>query len=85
MAENDAEGKGKLKTIEKRLKKIPKEEVELIGDKTSKDKLAKALNIWVDLEDWRLSEKAMGYKNKMGGGKIKKNYAKGGGVRPTSY
>ena len=24
-------------------------------------------------------------KNKMGGGKIKKNYAKGGGVRPASY
>ena len=23
--------------------------------------------------------------NKMGGGKIKKNYSKGGGVRPTSY
>ena len=31
---------------------------------------------------WEEREKR---RNKRGGGKIKKNYAKGGGVRPTSY
>ena len=79
--------KGKFEQLKMARKAVDeaKKEVKLIGDQTSKDKLAKALDIWVDLNDWRLSEKAMGYKNKMGGGKIKKNYAKGGGVRPTSY
>ena len=72
----------RLKMAEKAVEKL-KEEVELIGDKTSKAKLKKALSDWHDIyvrSSPRLSAKAM-----MGGGKIKKNYSKGGGVRPTSY
>ena len=82
------EAKGKFEQLKMARKAVDeaKKEVKLIGDQTSKDKLAKALDIWVDLQDWRLSDKAKGYKyGNAKGGKIKKNYAKGGGVRPTSY
>ena len=33
----------------------------------------------------RIESDFLSGKNKMGGGKIKKNYSKGGGVRPASY
>ena len=75
-----------LKMAEKAVEKA-KEEVEVMGDKTSQDKLAKALSDWYDVQrisSRSLSRKAMG-DSYAKGGKIKKNYAKGGSVRPTNY
>jgi len=81
------EAKGKFEQLKMARKAVDeaKKEVKVMGDKTSKDKLAEALSIWVDLHSWRLADKAKGYEYGYAnakGGKIKKNYAPGG--RTTS-
>ena len=61
-----------------------RKEVEVMGDKTSQDKLSKALSDWYDVHS--VSSRGLSRKAMMGGGKIKKkNYAPGGSVRSASY
>ena len=72
-----------LKMAEKAVEEARKE-VEVMGDKTSQDKLSKALSDWYDVHS--VSSRGLSRKAMMGGGKIKKkNYAPGGSVRSASY
>jgi hypothetical protein len=83
--------KGKFEQLKmaEKLVELAEEEVEMLGDRTSKDKLKKAKTALYKLlrslpyAGISLSTKAHQQYKK--GGKMKKNYAYGGGVRPTNY
>ena len=88
-----------LKMAEKAIE-MAREEMELLGDETSIDKFEKARGKWYDLyirapkglsykahvgPEPKKQKKKSSKDSKMGGGKVKKNYSRGGGVRAAKY